>query len=42
MLKLHAVRANGHWDAYRKHHLAAERKRVHASRDTGGVIPADA
>ena len=42
MLKLRAVRANGDWDAYWQHHLAAERERVHASRYAGGVIPAAA
>ena len=42
MLKLRAVRANGDWEAYWQHHLAAERERVHASRYAGGVIPAAA
>ena len=42
MLKLRAVRANGDWDEYWRHHLAAERERVHASRYVGGVIPAAA
>jgi len=42
MLKLRAVRANGDWDEYWHHHLAAERERVHASRYAGGVIPAAA
>jgi len=42
MLKLRAVRANGDWDEYWRHHLAAERERVHASRYAGGVIPAAA
>jgi len=42
MLKLRAVRANGDWDGYWRHHLAAERERVHASRYAGGVIPAAA
>ena len=42
MPKLRAVRANGDWDEYWRHHLAAERERVHASRYGGGVIPAAA
>jgi hypothetical protein len=42
MLKLRAVRANGDWEQYWRHHLAAERERVHASRYAGGVIPAAA
>jgi len=37
-----AVRANGDWDEYWRHHLAAERERVHASRYAGGVILAAA
>ena len=39
MLKLRAVRANGDWASYWRYHLAEERKRVHASRYAGGVIP---
>lgn len=42
MLKLRAVRANGDWNEYWHHHLAAERERVHAPRYAGGVIPAAA
>jgi len=42
MLKLRAVRANGDWDEYWRHHLAAERDPVRASRYAGGVIPAAA
>ena len=42
MLKLRAVRANGDWNEYWHHRLAAERGRVHASRYAGGVIPAAA
>jgi len=38
-LKLRAVHANGDWDKYWHHHLAAERERVHASRYAGGAIP---
>lgn len=39
MLKLRALRANGDWPAYWRHHLAAEHRRVHATRYAGGVIP---
>ena len=39
ILKLRAVRSNGDWAAYWKHHLAQEHLRVHASRYEGGVIP---
>ena len=42
MLKLRAVRANGDWPAYWRHHLAAEHRRVHQSRYAGGIIPATA
>jgi hypothetical protein len=42
MLKLRAVRANGDWPAYWRHHLAAEHRRVHRSRYAGGIIPATA
>jgi hypothetical protein len=39
MLKLRAVRANGDWQKYWSHHLAAEHQRVHAARYADGVIP---
>ncbi|EQD72776.1 hypothetical protein B1B_03569, partial [mine drainage metagenome] len=39
VLKLRAVRTNGDWDAYWRHHLAEERQRVHESRYARGVIP---
>ncbi len=39
MLKLRAVRTNGDWVEYWRHHLAQERKRVHASRYLDGNIP---
>lgn len=39
MLKLRALRANGDWPAYWRHHLAAEHRRVHATHYAGGVIP---
>ena len=39
VLKLRAVRANGDWPAYWRHHLAEEHKRVHQSRYADGVIP---
>jgi len=39
ILKLRAVRSNGDWSAYWKHHLAQEHRRVHAPRYTSGVIP---
>ena len=39
MLKLRALRANGDWPAYWRHHLAAEHRRVHTTRYAGGVIP---
>ncbi|MGH6633376.1 MAG: ISKra4 family transposase, partial [Sphingopyxis sp.] len=42
MLKLRAVRANGDWVCYWRHHLAQERKRVHESRYANRVIPAAA
>ncbi len=39
VLKLRAVRTNGDWAEYWRHHLGAERQRVHASRYLDGVIP---
>jgi len=39
ILKLRALRSNGDWPAYWKHHLAQEHRRVHVSRYAGGVIP---
>ena len=42
MLKLRAVRANGDWTRYWRHHLAQERKRVHESRYANRIIPAAA
>lgn len=39
VLKLRAVRANGDWEAYWRHHMAEERKRVHQSRYANGIIP---
>ncbi len=39
VLKLRAVRTNGDWDAYWRHHLAQERKRIHESRYADEVIP---
>lgn len=39
VLKLRAVRVNGDWAEYWRHHLAEERKRVHASRYVDGIIP---
>lgn len=42
MLKIRAVRANGDWVCYWRHHLAQERKRVHESRYANRIIPAAA
>ena len=39
VLKLRAVRANGHWEDYWSFHLAEEHKRVHQSRYFAGDIP---
>jgi hypothetical protein len=39
LLELRAVRANGDWSNYWRHHLAEEYKRVHESRYLAGVIP---
>jgi Uncharacterised protein family (UPF0236) len=39
MLKLRAVRANGDWSSYWRHHLAEERRRVHNSRYADGILP---
>jgi hypothetical protein len=39
VLKLRALRSNGDFDAYWRHHLAQERRRVHQSRYANGVIP---
>ena len=39
VLRLRALRANGDFDAYWSFHLAQERRRVHESRYSGGVIP---
>lgn len=39
MLKLRAVRANGDWTNYWRHHLADEHKRVHESRYAHGAVP---
>lgn len=39
VLKLRAVRANGDWAEYWRHHLREERRRVHESRYSQGIIP---
>jgi hypothetical protein len=39
ILQLRAVRANGDWQTYWPYHLAEERKRIHQSRYTNGIIP---
>jgi hypothetical protein len=39
MLQLRAVRANGDWSQYWRHHLINERRRVHESRYAAGLIP---
>jgi hypothetical protein len=39
VLKLRAVRCNGHFDAYWRWHVDKERQRVHESRYAGGLIP---
>jgi hypothetical protein len=39
VLKLRAIRANGHWVEYWSFHLAQEHRRVHESRYSDGVIP---
>jgi hypothetical protein len=42
VLQLRAVRTNGDFEAYWRHHLEHERTRVHALRYADGVIPAAA
>jgi hypothetical protein len=42
VLKLRAIRTNGDFEAYWRHHLDRERERVHASRYANGIIPAAA
>jgi len=39
MLQLRAVRANGDWPAYWRHHLAQEHHRIHETRYAAGIIP---
>jgi hypothetical protein len=39
VLKLRALRANGDFDAYWQHHVAAEYQRTHASRYARGAVP---
>ena len=39
VLKLRALKTNGHFDDYWRFHLAQERKRVHEARYAAGVIP---
>lgn len=39
VLKLRAVRANGDWPEYWRHHLSQERKRVHESRYLDNTVP---
>jgi hypothetical protein len=39
MLKLRAVRTNGDWEPYWRHHLAEECKRIHESRYADEFIP---
>ncbi|MGH3185092.1 MAG: ISKra4 family transposase, partial [Streptosporangiaceae bacterium] len=39
VLKLRAVRTNGDWPAYWRHHMAEEQRRVHQSRYADRVIP---
>jgi uncharacterized protein UPF0236 len=39
LLKLRAVRTNGDWPNYWRHHLGEERKRIHESRYADGVVP---
>ena len=39
ILKLRAVRSNGDFEDYWRHHLTQERHRVHQSRYAGHVIP---
>jgi Uncharacterised protein family (UPF0236) len=39
ILKLRAIRSNGDFDTYWRHHLAEEQRRVHQSRYANNVIP---
>ena len=39
VLKLRALRANGHWQSYWRFHLTQERRRVHESRYLAETIP---
>ena len=39
VLKLRAVRANGDFEPYWRHHLERERQRIHGSRYANGIIP---
>jgi Uncharacterised protein family (UPF0236) len=39
ILKLRALRCNGHFDSYWRYHLAQERRRIHQTRYVNGVIP---
>ena len=40
VLKLRALKSNGHFEDYWRYHLAHERRRIHEARYAGGVIPA--
>lgn len=39
ILKLRAIRSNGHFDEYWRYHLTQEHRRVHQSRYANGGIP---
>jgi len=39
ILKLQAIRSNGDWHAYQRHHLTQERRRVHESRYFNAIVP---
>jgi len=39
ILKLRAIRSNGDFEEYWKHHLDQEQQRVHQSRYANGAIP---
>jgi hypothetical protein len=39
ILKLRALRSNGDFDRYWQYHLAQERRRIHESRYSNGIIP---
>jgi hypothetical protein len=38
-LNLRAMRSNGDFNQYQRHHLAQERRRVHGTRYIEGIIP---